>query len=448
MKTGKTLFLIANCLLLFAACSRENPIPEPLQVNLTISEYSTKATVKDAWENGDVIYVFFKGIALPKYLEMKYNGSKWEGTAKNGLSADDLSDADDKRMTAVFLPYASTSTVNNDGTFSTAYSGFFLQCLLVPYTYGTALTGTLNMTAPSLNGGEQHIHFDVSGYTAANKYNLYQESVRPIVCTGVSSSDCTVQWSEGTAGTAISGHEAGSVLSFSGALSSAAVGTATEYQFSVDDATSHILYTRSAGTKTISTSIAIGLGSLNDEAKWNANAYVDLAYTNAAGKRVLWATKNLGADKPSDIGLYFAFGEITGYSAYSGHDFSSDPAYEAQNDILKPAFDAAHVALGGLWRMPTAHEIDRLRENSAYSFESGVGGTFTHGTASVFFPASGYIQGTSLVSAGTYGSCWSASVYDFDDKQACLLGFSAANTYTDNDYISKGLTIRPVFSIE
>ena len=445
MKTGKLFFL---CMLILAACSRENPIPGPLQVNLTIADYPTKASVKSAWESGDVIYVFFKGVALPKYLEMKYNGVKWEGTAINGLSASDLSVAPDKRMTAFFPPYGNSVTINNDGTFSASYSGFFLQSELETYTYDGTLSGTLNMVSPTLANGEKLIHFDVSGYTASNNYNLYQESLRPIVCTGISSSDCILLWSEGSAGDAISGHAAGSVLSFSGALSSDAVGTAIEYQFSVDDATSNTLFTRSVVTKTISTSIAIGLGSLTDGAKWNANAYVDLSYTNAAGKRVLWATKNLGAYNPSDIGLYFAFGETSGYSAYSGHDFSSDPAYEAHNDILNPAFDAAHVAWKGLWRMPTANEIDRLRENTVYSFEAGVGGTFTHGTTSVFFPASGYIQGTSLVSAGTYGACWSSSVYDFDNEQAYLLGFSAANTYTHNDYISKGQTIRPVFSIE
>lgn len=460
-KIGKYILWAVSLLLVACTETDIEPKPEPtpeLRVNLQITrqdEMTTRATVKSAWEDGDVVFVFFKGVAFPKYLEMKYNGSQWVATAKNCLTTDDLTGATDKRMTAICLPLGNDATVQDNGSFNAAYSGFFLQTELVNYTYTDALNGTLNMVAPTLAGGEKHIHFDVSSYTAAHSYNLYQESVRPIVCTGVSS-EGIVQWSEGTAGNAITGHETGSVLSFSGALSSAAVGTATEYQFSIDDATASKLYTRNAGSKIISTSTAIGLGSLTDGSKWNANEYVDLGIT-VGGKRVMWATKNLGASSSTDAGLYYAFSETIGYAAGSGHDFNVTPDLSGKvaSDILLPAYDAAHQAWKGLWRMPTLADIDALAALS-HSF-SNSGMTFTGNEKSIFLPAAGFYNRTTLNSNGSYGCYWTSK--KFDDDSAYFLGFSYSNDIIrsygetnglypgDNTDTYCGQPIRPVFSI-
>ena len=43
----------------------------------------------------------------------------------------------------------------------------------------------------------------------------------------------------------------------------------------------------------------------------NGFSYVDLGLPSGT----LWATCNVGADKPSDFGLYFQWGDIQGYTA-------------------------------------------------------------------------------------------------------------------------------------
>ena len=406
MKRIGKLWLLALGLLL-VACDRqapEPPVPEPeLRVSLRISRpdgFETRATVKTAWEDGDVVFVFFKGVALPKYLEMKYDGRNWTPTPKNGLQVSDLTGAADQRMTALFLPYGNGAEVRSTGLFDAAYSGFFLQCELADYTYTDALYGTLDLVSPTLSEGERLIHMDISGHTDGHNYALYQERIKPITCTGVSP-EGAVLFTEGDAGSAIPGFafEKGSVrsMSFSGILEASAVNTATDYQFSVNDSDAGILYTRDAGTKTVTTSIAIGLGDLNT--KWNANEYVDLGVTRD-GERVLWATRNLGASDSADPGLFYAFGETVGYSADSGHDFSASPVFEVENDVLKPSYDAAHVALKGLWRLPTKEEFSLLVAGTTNAFADG-GMTFSGAGQTMFLPATGFLSATSHIQPGT-----------------------------------------------
>ena len=80
-------------------------------------------------------------------------------------TSSDISDAADKKMTAVYLPYGSSATVSaSAGNFifsDITYSGYFLKAELVTYTYdGDVLSGTLNMTAPALsNGSDKLIHY-------------------------------------------------------------------------------------------------------------------------------------------------------------------------------------------------------------------------------------------------------------------------------------------------
>lgn len=434
--------------LLLAACAKqtpEPPVPEPeLRVSLSISRpdgFGTRATVKTAWENGDVVFVFFKGVAFPKYLEMKYDGSRWTPTPKNGLLVSDLSGAADQRMTALFLPYGNEATVQSTGLFDAAYSGFFLQCELADYTYTDALYGSLNLVSPMLSEGEKLIHLDVSGHTAGHRYALFQEKIKPLTCTGVST-EGAVLFSEGDAGTAIPGFAFERSLSFSGILEASAVNVATDYQFSINDSDAGILYTRDAGTKTVATSIAIGLGDLT--AKWNANEYVDLGITHD-GEQILWATKNLGASGSTDSGLFYAFGETVGYRADSGHDFSVSPVFEVENDVLKPSYDAAHVALKGLWRLPTKEEFGLLAAGTTSAFADG-GMTFSGAGQTMFLPATGFMSATSHIQPGTYGCYWTSRMYN--EVQAYFLGFGTSTVYpidvTDTSY---GQPVRPVFSI-
>ena len=109
--------------------------------------------------------------------------------------------------------------------------------------------------------------------------------------------------------------------------------------------------------------------------------YVDLGLPSGT----MWATCNVGADKPEDEGLLFQFGRVDGYryrdknvqfrtndqnKQDTGNKFipltTSGKVYKA-NDILDLTDDAAYVNMGGKWRMPTKDELKELVDNTTHN---------------------------------------------------------------------------------
>ena len=92
--------------------------------------------------------------------------------------------------------------------------------------------------------------------------------------------------------------------------------------------------------------------------------FVDLGLPSGT----LWATCNVGATSPEQAGLYFVWGETTGYTAEqvaSGVRAFKSGSYKAASISadLTLEQDAAHVNLGGDWRMPTKDEWRELIDN-------------------------------------------------------------------------------------
>ena len=146
--------------------------------------------------------------------------------------------------------------------------------------------------------------------------------------------------------------------------------------------------------------------------------FVDLGLPSGT----LWATCNVGATAPEQAGLYFAFGETTGYSAeqVTSEMRKFDPASYTASGIsgnLTLEQDAAHVNLGGNWRMPTKDEWQELIDNcnvvwtKNYNRTGVAGRVFTSkiNGNSVFFPAAGYCYYSSVDYVGSDGLYWSAS---------------------------------------
>ena len=183
--------------------------------------------------------------------------------------------------------------------------------------------------------------------------------------------------------------------------------------------------------------------------------YVDLGLPSG----LLWATCNVGADTPEGYGDYFAWGETTpkdyyGWSTYQhcmGSDYTltkycQDPSYgyDGFTDILttlEPSDDAATANWGDGWRMPTQPEFQELLHNTTriWTTQNGVNGrlfTAANGN-SIFLPAAGYRNESSLVDAGSGGIYWSNSLYT--DRYAwCSVNYviEAGRCY--------GFTVRPV----
>ena len=164
-----------------------------------------------------------------------------------------------------------------------------------------------------------------------------------------------------------------------------------------------------------------------------------------------WAAANVGAKNPEDAGLYFAWGETTGYAGDAGHNFawanykwsvggssSNFSKYNSTGATLDLEDDAAHVNLGGSWRMPTTTEIDELINNTTRTWTTNYEGTGVAGyivksktnSNQIFMPAAGYCDGSSLSGYGSGGYYWSSS----QDTDYSVGGFGL---YFNSDYFSR-----------
>ena len=179
--------------------------------------------------------------------------------------------------------------------------------------------------------------------------------------------------------------------------------------------------------------------------------YVDLGLPSG----LKWATCNVGASNPQDYGLYFAWGETTGYTAEqvkSGERSFGPGSYKAASisTNLTLEQDAAHIYMGGKWRMPTQEEYRELLDNCEVTWttdynSTGIAGiVFTSNVNgnSVFFPASGYCFYSSVDDVGKYGYYWAASWYL--PAKSLYLYFNSSQNYVTNYDKYHGFSVRGV----
>ena len=140
---------------------------------------------------------------------------------------------------------------------------------------------------------------------------------------------------------------------------------------------------------------------------------------------------------------------LTKYCTDSSYGYDS---FIDGKTVLDLEDDAAHVALGGKWRMPTKAEFEELGENCTreWSTEKGVDGyRFTSNKTgnSIFLPAAGaYYFDHGLVSSGISGFYWASSISENSPYNAWGMGFNSSimNNVIYADYRSVGISIRPV----
>ena len=134
---------------------------------------------------------------------------------------------------------------------------------------------------------------------------------------------------------------------------------------------------------------------------------------------------NYSIGEETDWGTYVSWGNIIGHNEGEGYDFSdanynSTPGKQVAANI--PSNDAAHdialATLGTPWHIPTKEDCQELYDNTDSEWVADYNGTGVSGrkfmkksdhSVYVFFPASGYFNGTSLSTRGTNGNYWSSS---------------------------------------
>ena len=200
--------------------------------------------------------------------------------------------------------------------------------------------------------------------------------------------------------------------------------------------------------------------------KENGFEYVDLGLESGT----MWATCNVGADKPEDSGLLFQFGRTDGY-AYNDNDNNFKTHYQNKQDTgseyipvtssgktynagetLDLVDDAAHVNMGGKWMMPTRTQYTEMFNNTTRKVETinGVKGmlfTSNINNKILFVPFAGYWYNGIFISAGSSADVWSSQVHpSYVDYAYILYCNSSGNAYIDDFSIhSCALSVRGVF---
>ncbi|MCQ2287926.1 MAG: leucine-rich repeat protein [Muribaculaceae bacterium] len=212
---------------------------------------------------------------------------------------------------------------------------------------------------------------------------------------------------------------------------------------------------------------------LGKEVPEDTHEYVDLGLPDG----VQWATCNVGASKPEEAGLYFAWGEIDGYAKDDNHTFdwahynlcngfsskmtkySCSTAFWDRNlgtspdniTVLEAKDDAATANWGAEWRMPSLQEMKDLYNSKYTRIEwvtvNGVYGckiTSNSNGNSIFLPAAGYRDQANLNSEGEYGYYWTSELNSGYCGRAYYLYFYSGLADCGNNNRTNGLNVRAV----
>ena len=258
-----------------------------------------------------------------------------------------------------------------------------------------------------------------------------------------------------------------------------------------------ILILLSACDKGITTLNDKGITTLNVSGIIDGHEYVDL------GLSVKWATCNLGAQEPNQIGELYAWGETTPYTEWTAANYNISYAPCNTECILDTQFDAVTANWGESWRMPTKKEINELIDPnkcewiwvdnidetgvSGYKVKSKINGgsiflpaahkrsnkpagnywcstttadvfktPFSHSPFTIFFVNGVHYEGISLCSSGlcVRGVVGNPTVYfpkkeeytSIDNNETSKQGFTVSGKAGTHTYVDLGLPSRTLWA--
>ena len=197
---------------------------------------------------------------------------------------------------------------------------------------------------------------------------------------------------------------------------------------------------------------------------FNGHEYVDLGLPSGT----LWATCNVGANKPEDYGDYFAWGETKKKDVYDDiykhakgaigkltkYCDESDDGYNGFADTLtelQSIDDPATANWGNGWYTPKKEQWDELRANtsSEWTTRNGVEGrlfTSKKNGQSLFLPAAGYRWCGELYYAGGNGDYWTSSLLTGGPYHAWGFYFGSGYTSMSSNGRYYGQSVRAVRS--
>lgn len=170
------------------------------------------------------------------------------------------------------------------------------------------------------------------------------------------------------------------------------------------------------------------------------------------GLSVKWATFNVGATSPTDLGGLYGWGDATG----TNHSENNEeyPSANPPASICGSEYDIATKMWGEEWRMPSQAEMVELAEKCTWEWTTvdGIAGMTVTGTNgnSIFLPAAASRTGETISNqVGQRGCYWSGTLWESDNNFASYLYFydNASRVQPERSnrrYI--GMSVRPVAS--
>lgn len=167
-----------------------------------------------------------------------------------------------------------------------------------------------------------------------------------------------------------------------------------------------------------------------------------------------WGYCNIGAFLPEEPGYYFSWGNTDGHwlnGITDGYEFTADvysntPGGEITESRLTPESDAAYVAWGGKWRMPTKTESMILKGKGSWTYEKN---GFCCGD--MFLPSAGHISksssGDSMLNwnKGNASEFWTSSGNESSTISAHRFIYSTVMEYESLTYRYEGRPVRPIY---
>ena len=490
-------FLMTVITIMAVSCNNDKLFEEQgvpagsIRVNITVGgmQHSTKA-VKTGWENGDIIHVYLDDNDTKNSdFDLTYDGTKWNASA--------LSDAVVARLKAT------GGKLHGFWESSNSASTWYNTDEYALFTPDYDKRGTTGIEMPRIIKF-QNISYSVSSNTLNANINSWEYVTNiQIVVSGISGSytmycddfynidvlafdfGTTITynlWGPGDSDGRIRGTVNDDGLAFHGQMAWKKTAGSNMTLYLVDNTTG-VTY---SFTKSLTADISSG-GNSFTAIKVPFNKFVvDMGFTSGTK----WAACNLGADYLTGYGDYYAWGETepyyssqspltwkdgksTGYSwgsydmetagngtkfskyTYDVNDYATSGTADGKN-TLEAADDAATVAYGAPYRMPTQDDFYELRDNCTKEFVtnylgSGVNGFLFTSTKTgftnqkVFLPAAGRYFNKSIGNVGSGTNYWTSSVReDWPSNAWAMCNYSnTPNMGSSFDRIL-GYSIRPV----
>lgn len=196
-----------------------------------------------------------------------------------------------------------------------------------------------------------------------------------------------------------------------------------------------------------------------------SDVYVDLDLPSGT----LWAKCNIGAEKETECGKYFMWGDIIGrYEQeilekpcnwetvpFGEDDIDRIKNMVCPNNVLAKMYDSVYIQTSGKACMPTKEQFAELIENTFATWEDNFNGSGVHGirlmskinpSKYIFIPSSYTAYCGTIVHMGSDGSLWTSNLKSSNTNTAWYIYLYNNKINIDKAFRNEGHCVRGVIS--